>query len=419
MRILAASEVKQGMGCRRAGHWFGVLLGLLVACLALGYAAAEPAARVIRDARIVGDSGRTRLVVDLSDPVEVNVFTLADPYRVVVDLPDVQFSLPTGTGAKGRGLIAAFRFGSIAKGKSRLVADLTGPVRVERFFVAAATANDPARLVVDLVPTGRPEFLAAIRDTRAPEAPAPGVAAPSPRTGRPTVVLDAGHGGIDGGARGTKQAVEKDIVLAFTRVLADRLARTGRYDVYETRADDTFLSLQARVDFARSHRADLLLSVHANTATGNGANLVRGAAIYTLSEQPSDKAAAAMAEAENRSDVLAGVDLAAEDGNEVRDILLDLTRRETKNFAIQFAQFFVKAFGERARLSKVPHQQANFRVLSAAEIPSALIELGYISNPEDEKALLSAEWRERTADAVVIAIDAFFAPRLAKAAAPR
>lgn len=380
-----------------------------------GLAADGAAGKVARDARIVGDNARTRLVIDLSDVAEVSVFSLADPYRLVVDLPDVQFALPPAAGLAGRGLIAAFRFGAIAKGKSRIVADLTGPVRIERAFVVPAAANEPPRVIVDLVPTGRSEFLGTIREARDRESPPAGQPPAQPKSSRPTVVIDAGHGGIDPGARGTKQLLEKDVVLAFSHVLAERLQRSGRYEVFETRTDDSFMSLQARVDFARARHADLLLSIHANIATGTGAGLVRGAAVFTLSEQASDKAAAAMADVENRADILAGVDIAVDDRSDVRDILLDLTRRETKNFAIQFAQAFVKAFGERARLSRAPHQQANFKVLGAPDIPSALIELGYLSNSDDEKALGSPEWRERTADAVAAAIDAFFGPRLARA----
>jgi N-acetylmuramoyl-L-alanine amidase len=369
------------------------------------------------DARVVGDKDRTRFILDLSDSVRPVVFPLADPYRLVMDLPEVRFALPPGNGQAARGLVSAFRYGLFSPGKSRIVIDLTSPVAVERVYVTEAGQGQPARLVIEMVPTTRQQFLAAAaayRDTAVAAAAqrADRVFDLAPRSGtRQVVVIDPGHGGIDVGAVGATGTQEKTVALAFAKVLADRLKATGRYDVYLTRTDDTFLALRDRVTFAQSRDADLLISIHANSYTSN---VVRGAAVYTLCEQMCDADASRMALSENRSDILAGIDVAAADSDEVRSILTDLTRRETLNFAHVFALNLVNELKLAATgLFKEPHQEANFKVLTAADVPSALVELGFLSNAADEKLLMSSEWQTATAHAMVRAVGDYFAARLA------
>jgi N-acetylmuramoyl-L-alanine amidase len=369
------------------------------------------------DARVVGDASRTRFVLDLSNAVQPSVFLLADPYRLIIDLAQVRFALPPSTGQSGRGLIAAFRYGLFSPGKSRIVVDLTGPVSVAQSYVTSATADQPARLVVEVVPATRAAFLAAVAASRssADATVAPVLANPvvSPPDSRHVVVLDPGHGGVDLGAIGKAGTQEKDVALAFAKVLAAKLTATGRYDVYLTRTDDSFVSLGDRVTFAQDHRADLLISIHANSYSSSA---VRGAAIYTFCEQMCDTDASRMALSENQSDALAGIDVAAEDSHQVRDILTDLTRRETLNFAQVFAQSMVKELKNAdTGLFKEPHQEANFKVLTAADVPSALVELGFITSPADEKLLNSPDWQASTADAMVRGVGDFFADRLAPA----
>jgi len=379
---------------------------------------ARPAAPLMIDARLVGDQKRTRFIADLTANIDIAVFTLADPYRVVVDMPELRFGLPDSAGSDGRGMISAYRYGQISHGKSRIVLDVTGPVAIDKSFVVPPTDNQPARLVVDVVPATRAAFLAANNAYRRSQVAAESsehereLAAPSPASGRPVVVLDPGHGGIDNGTRGAAGVLEKEVTLAFANVLRDKLAKTGLYDVFLTRTEDTFVSLSDRVAFAQSHHAKLFVSIHANSFPSPA---VRGTTVYTVSEKASDKMAEDAARSENQSDVLAGVDISNGDSDQVKDILADLTRRETRNFGTVFAHNLVQELKASNRMFKVPHQEAGFRVLEAPEIPSAMVELGFMTNSEDEKLLLSDDWRQKTADAIAGAIADYFKTKLAGA----
>ena len=386
-------------------------------------ASAAGAVPQVTDARIVGDGKRARFIADMTEAVDVGVFTLADPYRIVIDLPEVRFDIPADAVPEGRGLLSAFRFGLLSPGKSRIVLDVTTPVKVDKSFVLAPTPGQPARLVIDVVPTTRAAFLEAGRAYRESQSLAAAaerdrslVQTSRPPTGRIAVVLDPGHGGIDNGAKGANGGVEKDVTLAFSKILGEALEKTGLYDIYYTRTDDSFVGLGDRVAFARNHNADLLISIHANSFWGKS---IRGATIYTVSDGASDAMAEEVARSENQSDVLAGVDIPEEDSDDVRDILLDLTRRETRNFGVVFARNLIKELKVSTRMFKVPHQRAAFKVLEAPDVPSAMIELGFMSNSQDEKLLLSREWQAKTADSVVRAIAAYFEKKLAQGNAPQ
>lgn len=380
--------------------------------------AANPDAPVMTDVRMVGDAKRTRFVADLSANVEVTIFSLPDPYRVIVDLPEVTFRVPEGTGDNGRGLIKAFRYGQISPGKSRIVIDAGGPVAVDKSFVVPPSGGQPARLVIDVVPTSRKAFLDTAKAWREKEEVAAAaqrdrelVVPEKPPGGKLAIVLDPGHGGIDNGTHGATGIHEKDITLAFSKILGQKLVDTGLYDVFYTRTDDSFVSLSDRVNFARAHHADLFLSIHANSFPVKS---VRGTTIYTVSDQPSDKMVADIASMENQSDALAGIDVDKKDLGEVKDILLDLTRRETRNFGVVFAQNLVNELKGSTRMFKVPHQQAAFIVLEAPDIPSAMIELGFVTNKDDEKLLLSDDWRQKAAGSVVNAVARFFKTHVAR-----
>ncbi|AXS42604.1 N-acetylmuramoyl-L-alanine amidase [Breoghania sp. L-A4] len=369
-------------------------------------------------ARVAGDDTRTRFIADLSEGVVYSVSGLADPYRIIIDLPEVQFDLERETGATGRGLVSAWRYGLFAPGKSRVVLDMSGPVKIDKSFVLPPVDGQPARLVIDFVKSTRASFEV---DFAREERPDPGqadeahgkgdrMAVAPPQSGRPVIVLDPGHGGIDSGATGHKGTLEKAVVLDFASVLKRKLEQEGLYDVHLTRTSDTFIPLRKRVEMARALDAKLFISIHADSAPQS---YVRGATVYTLSERASDRVAAALAERENSSDVLAGVDLTEEPGD-VADILIDLTRRETKNFSIFLSRAIVGELRSAIRLIKNPQRSAGFRVLKAHDVPSVLVELGYLSNKHDETLLTSPEWRERTTDAIAAAIGRFFRPQLAK-----
>ncbi len=393
-------------------------------------ATAQDNSAVARDARVGGDLKRTRFVADLSDTVEFRAFLLADPYRVIVDLPKVQFLMPPGVGEKGRGLINAFRYGLFAKGKSRIVIDTVGPVVIDKAFVRPAENGQPARLVIDLIKATEQEFeeqrqrqalLRAVKP-ETDQVSINGSEDSSPAnadSGKPVIVLDPGHGGPDPGTITGGSVYEKDVVLAFCRELKAALEATGRFRVLMTREEDIFVPLGARVDFARQAQANLMISVHADAldikhplVTKKMIQEVRGASVYTLSEEASDELANVIATRENNSDVLAGVELPPSADGSLASILIDLMHRETKNLSIAFAKQLLNGLAQHTPLTKTPHRYADFRVLKAEDVPSVLLELGFLSNPNDETALTSEEWRSNVAKAITESIGAFFEQRL-------
>lgn len=371
--------------------------------------------------RLAGDEKRTRFIVDVDRNVPFGVFALADPYRVVIDLPETEFHFEAGDGRSGRGLVNAYRYGLIGPGKSRIVLDTSGPVKVDKAFVVEAVDDQPVRLVVDLLSTTREDFLAELamrppkRSAAQSSPPMSGHEAVRPGAageGRDIViVVDPGHGGIDAGARSRSGTLEKNVVLDFSRRLADVLGKSGRFSVHLTRDDDEFIPLGERVNIARSHKASLLISVHADSVS---AGSVSGATVYTLSERASDGVAAALAEQENRSDAIGGVDLTGET-DAVADILIDLVQRETKNYAVFFARTLVDELKRHTGVVKNPHRSAGFKVLKAHDVPSVLLELGYLTNSSDEKHLIDAEWQETVAETVANAVAQYFGERHARA----
>jgi N-acetylmuramoyl-L-alanine amidase len=395
----------------------GAMLGMLFAgtAWAAGQAGSPPAPIASPDsfptataARLGGDEAQTRFVMDLDRGIDLHVFTLADPYRVVVDIPQVAFALPPKTGEAGRGLIKAFRFGLVMPGGSRLVFDLAKPARVDKAFVVDASDGTPARLVLELVATDRDGFMRKIALDEKAALPAPLVSGPQANSGdaRPLVVLDPGHGGIDTGTKAVSGELEKDIVLDFAQRLRDRIEKTGKYRVLLTRTDDTFVPLADRVRSARNAGAALFVSIHADSLPRKEGD-AQGATVYTLSETATDPEAARLAEQENRADVIAGVDLKSEP-DDVAGILIDLAQRETKTFSVQFAHRLVGEMKTVTRLHKEPIKSAGFRVLRAPDVPSVLVELGYVSNKDDLQSLLSVSWRDHTADSIASAVDGYF-----------
>lgn len=386
-----------------------------LACALAAQALTLPAAaqdsedlNIVTETRVVGDASRTRFIADMTAAADIQVFALADPDRIVIDLPEVHFQLPPGTGSESFALISAYRYGLISRGQSRIVLDVAQPVEVADSFVLPAVPGQPARLVIDLVPTSREAFAAAALDYQSSGGTPP--AAPvNTDDGRLTIVIDPGHGGIDPGAISSGNVLEKDVVLAFALELADQLRAAGHYEVVLTRDDDTFLSLSERVEFARSRHADIFVSIHADSFSSPN---VRGTAIYTVSERASNQMVAEIAAHENQSDILAGMNI--HDANEaVADILIDLARRETKNFSVVLARDMLDHLSRATRLTNNPHQEAGFVVLKAPDVPSVLVELGFLSNAQDVEVLQSADWREATAAAMVDGIEAFFATRIA------
>jgi N-acetylmuramoyl-L-alanine amidase len=418
-----------------------------------------PAFPVASDARLAGDGKQTRFVLDLDKTITFRAFALADPYRVVVDVPQIDFRLPIGTGATGRGLIKAFRYGLVMPGGSRIVIDLTGPARIVNTYMLDAANGQPPRLVLEFEQVDQaaftrslgtesrlelrpaiannppasglvvvPQIVVAPQAAVAPPAvtPPPAAVAPqaaaapkpfapkpaAPPDARPVVVIDPGHGGIDNGTQSGDET-EKDLVLGFGLALRDRLEKSGKYRVVMTRTDDTFIPLGDRVRIAHDQSAALFVSIHAD-ALPRGEGDAQGATIYTLSDKASDAEAERLAEAENRADAIGGVNL-TEEPTEVADILIDLARRETRTFSNRFARLLMSDMKSTVRMHKRPLKSAGFKVLKAPDVPSVLVELGYVSNKSDLEHLVSETWRERTVSAMAQAIDLFLAKRLATA----
>lgn len=386
-----------------------------------GSAAAQTASAT--HAALSGDQHRTSFRLDLSAGVPAEIYTLANPYRVIVDLPDVAFHLPDGTGQEGHGLVRAFRYGQFAERKARVVLDTTGPVRIERAAMTAAPDGKGIVFTFDMVTTdpasfgvgtGADKAAESAEEAQRPPAEDPAAAKPG-KAGKPVVMIDPGHGGIDGGAVSPSNVLEKDVVLAVAKELARQLSATGRYDVRMTRDSDVFVPLDQRLSLSAQHGVDLFISLHADSlAEQHGALVVRGATIYTLSERASDEQARLMAEKENASDLVAGLNVVDGEGNdEVKSILFDLMKRETANFSADFSNVLVRKLKQAKALSRAPQRAAAFKVLKQTHAPSVLIELGYLSNPEDEKLLSTPAWRKKIAASITAAVDAYFAKRTA------
>jgi N-acetylmuramoyl-L-alanine amidase len=382
---------------------------------------------IASDVRLAGDSKQTRFVLDLDKAIQFSAFALADPYRVIVDMPQVSFQLAAGVGTAGRGLVKAFRYGLVMPGGSRIVFDLTGPAKIANSYLLDAANGQPPRLVLELEEVdrttfvqslaveSRPELRPAIADAADIAAAAEAAAAPKPAAPadlRPVVVIDPGHGGIDNGTQASGES-EKNLVLGFGLALRDRIEKSGKYRVVMTRTDDTFIPLADRVQIARNQAAALFVSIHADALPHHEGD-AQGATIYTLSDRASDAEAERLAEAENKADAIGGVNL-TEEPTEVADILIDLAQRETRTFSNRFARLLMGEMKNTVRMHKHPLKSAGFKVLKAPDVPSVLIELGYVSNKGDLEHLVSENWRSRTVGSMAQAIDTFFAKRLATA----
>jgi N-acetylmuramoyl-L-alanine amidase len=379
---------------------------------------------IASDVRLAGDAKQTRFILDLDKKIEIHAFPLANPDRVVVDIPEVTFHLPSSAGKTGRGLIKAFRYGLVMPGGSRIVFDLTGPAKVGKAYVLDAANGQPPRLVIELEATDRASFGRLVAAANKPElrpavdsssavADAAGSALSSPDA-RPTVVIDPGHGGIDNGTQASTGEAEKSLVLAFALALRDRIEKDGRYRVIMTRTDDTFIPLADRVRVARNNGAALFVSIHADALPRREGD-AQGATIYTLSDKASDTEAEKLAESENKADAIGGVNL-TEEPPAVADILIDLAQRETRTFSNRFARLLMNEMKTTARMHKRPLKSAGFRVLKAPDVPSVLVELGYVSNKADLQHLTSEAWRSRTVGSVAKAVETFLAKRVVSAA---
>lgn len=365
-------------------RYAGLLPGLLLPLMAWG------GNGELLGVRLSDSADATRVVLDLSKPLAHRIFTLRNPDRVVIDLPGGEMQ----SGARiddARGLVANVRTGKHGQDDLRIVLDLTASAQ-PRSFVAAPDGGRGHRLVVDL---GRPRE-EGLRKTLST----------SERHGRDVVVaIDAGHGGKDPGAIGRKGTREKDVVLAVSRKLAERINAQPGMRAVLIRDGDYFLELRERMERARKHRADLFVSIHADAVPSAQA---RGASVYVISEKgASDEAARRLAERENASDLVGGVTLAGKD-DVLASVLLDLSQTASLSASMNIGDEVLEELGRVGKLHRSSVQSAGFVVLKSPDIPSILVETAFISNPSDEKNLRSSDHQARLADSLLRGIVDFF-----------
>ncbi|WP_237681775.1 N-acetylmuramoyl-L-alanine amidase [Agrobacterium vitis] len=403
----------------RQGKRPGVAILWLLACIIAGFAPAKAfsADRLAAfAARIAGDDARTRIVMDFDQKPETTVRYIGNPDRIVVDLPATVFAFPADA-LVARGLFRDIRFGSIDATHSRIVLTTARPAKLVLTDIRTNDEGQGFRLILDAEMTDNDTFSKLVA-SQAWEADAynngksPRIEQAAPATdGEFLIAVDAGHGGIDTGATGkTTNTPEKTVTLGFARALAAELNRQKGVKAFLTRDGDTFLSLSQRVTLARQKGANLFISLHADML---GQANIRGATVYTISDKASDHLAEAAAARENQSDEVGGVDASAEP-QEVSDILADLTRRETQAFSIAMAKSVVTSFDGQINLINNPHRFAGFRVLQAQDVPSVLLELGFLSNKEDEKLLLDPAWRGKVVKLIAEAVKKYRQPLVAK-----
>ncbi|MFT4091190.1 MAG: N-acetylmuramoyl-L-alanine amidase [Asticcacaulis sp.] len=356
--------------------------------------------------RLGGTENQTRLVIDLETSVRGELLSRDTDYsQAVLGLSGA--GAPKGQSGEGRGLIRAWKLESVA-GITRLKIDFNGEAKISRrFLLPPGDGVGHYRYVIDVVPKdgARPQVTQAVAQQPATVTRPAAVPVTEKRNTKKVIVIDAGHGGKDPGAKGSF-SWEKDVNLAAAKVLKKKLEATGRYKVIMTRETDAYVDKVARVRIARNANADLFISLHSDS--GPSAS-TRGASVYTLSDSGTERAA--------RNAMNAG-DWAlpkASDDKMVNRILVDLTQRATKNRSATFAELMLGKLEGTTPLLKSSHRQAGFVVLLAADVPAILFEMGFMSNVEDEKLLNDSGYQSRMMGQVTKAIDQYFANDVAYA----
>jgi len=386
---------------------------------------AQPAhALEIKELRFGTHPDKNRMVVGLSESSDFRVFALDDPYRLVVDLQNFNWKASSQKSYPEAG-VNDLRHGHLQDGISRIVLDMNAPFLIQSAFVLPPQSGKPRRLVVDYRIVDRSAFLLGksnIHGTLTPEENTIKTASSQARTAgrgggvaipqhkpasvfKPVIVIDPGHGGVDPGATAKNGLYEKNIVLKMAKELKTELEKTGQYKVILTRSSDHFIKLSDRVKFARAQKADLFVSIHADSI---GKRNVRGASIYTLSEKASDAQTEKLAAKENRADLIGGLDLSTED-DEVAGILVDLAMRDTMNQSKFFANKLVGTMSHNGvTVLEKPHRYAGFAVLKAPDIPSVLIEAGFLSNQREAELLNTKAHRAKIISAIADGIRTYF-----------
>jgi len=370
--------------------------------------------------RIGQQIGGVRIVFDADQKFDYEVFLLSSPKRLVIDA--LNTNIKKRLSVVKNNIITGTRVGELNESDKRVVFDLQKPVLIKQVFLLEPSKNSSWRFVVDLVTSSERDFenKAGIKHAISSQAGASkaksNVANTSskgwfsftsnskPKARQKIIVLDPGHGGKDPGAIGAHgKTYEKNITLAMGKELKSLLEKKG-YKVYLTRSTDIFIPLRQRVKIAQKYKADLFMSLHADSAVNRNAT---GLSVYTLSETASDKEAAALAERENKVDIIGGVDF-SENSKEINDILISLSQTDCRNKSSKFAGYMVLEMKKSVKLVNDTHRFAGFAVLKAPDIPSALLEMGYLSNRQEEQLLKQSSYRQKLAKSAATAIDRYF-----------
>ena len=397
----------------------GVAAAAFVSLLVAVVAASAQVTSSLTGVRVGQHDGMTRLILDLTEPTTFKILALSRPRRVVIDLPALHWALEERSLAVGHSGVVRLRYGQFRPDTTRIVVDLDQPlaVRQARMLAADAEGTAPHRLVLDFVPVSLPAFEADARPPKpvkpvlrakpvAPAGPVPlPKLKPAPKPVRHLIAIDAGHGGRDPGAIATNGLREKTLALAFARELRTVLVESGRYQVVMTRDGDRKVRLKRRVVIARNAGADLFLSIHLDRLENRD---VRGASVYTLSDEASDVETAELAARENKADIVADVDLTDGYDEDVAKVLISLVQQNTMNCSASLAATLLPELERVAPLIRHPHRFGDFRVLKAPDIPSVLVELGFLSNDQDAERLTSKTHRRALAGAILNALDRYF-----------
>jgi N-acetylmuramoyl-L-alanine amidase len=346
------------------------------------------------------------ITLSLPDIAPNKVFIVPNPERLVVDVPAVKERPDVALPKSYRGkLIREVRFGQFTPETYRFVFDLTLPADV--LDVQQDIKRNQLMITIAEADPQRKDSVSGSKSSSSSKATlAKDISKPAPKPkAKPLIVIDPGHGGVDPGTTGPHGGFEKDLVLTYAKALKTRLLKSGRYRVELTRDTDKFIMLRGRIKIARDKKADLFLSIHADSAPEASA---RGLSVYTLSEKASDQEAAALAARENKSDILAGIDL-SEEREDVADILISLAQRDTTNRSSQLADLIVYSLDGKVRLLSNSHRYAGFAVLKAPDVPSVLIELGFLSHPQEEKQLKTSSYRQTVVDGIAKGVETYFA----------
>lgn len=402
---------------------YGLSLFVLVALSALGdwssAWAGAPKSASVEEILYFKEKEQEDIYIRLSGKVDYRVFALSDPVRLVIEVPVMRWNAQNESeGRPSQSIVKAVRFGQYDNRRARLVFDLNAkPLNMNhRYFLDGKTgrpfiqvmlktpvievdeSSESVGSVVDENGLPNPRMKPRNADFSTVQR------SPPKSSQKYVIAVDAGHGDQDPGAIGPGGTQEKSVTLRYAKALKEALERTGRYKVVLTRDRDRFIRLRDRIKIAREAKANLFISLHADSAPGNEA---RGLSVYTVSEKASDEESARLADKENSSDVIAGFPL-ADTSEDVANILIDLAQRETKTKSSDLAGGLVKQLDKKVRLLENSHRFAGFAVLKAPDIPSVLVETGFLSNPKEERLLNSADYQKRVIQGIVNGVDSYF-----------